>query len=156
MGSLPLAPPGKPNAFLHFTPNCLEGRSSLPARPQLLWLYPWSHHFVKTTWRRRGVRVWDGWVASPMQWTWTWANSRRWWGTGRPGVLQSTGLQRVRQDWATEQTTSLPGGKIQWPLPNWQAANDFAVFVFSSLYPWSLIPHQAQDERLTVVEWINN
>ena len=35
--------------------------------------------------------------------TWTWANSRRWWGTGRPGVLQSMGSQKVRPDWATEQ-----------------------------------------------------
>ena len=29
-------------------------------------------------------------------------NCRRWWWTGRPGVLQSVGSQRVRQDWATE------------------------------------------------------
>ena len=36
-----------------------------------------------------GIRGLDGWTASPMQWTWTWANSRRWWGTGRPGVLLS-------------------------------------------------------------------
>jgi len=28
---------------------------------------------------------------------------RRWWGTGRPGVLQSIGLQRIRHDWATEE-----------------------------------------------------
>ena len=34
--------------------------------------------------------------------TWAWANSERWWGTGRPGVLQSTGSQRVRHDWAIE------------------------------------------------------
>ena len=27
---------------------------------------------------------------------------RRWWGTGRPGVLESTGLQRVGHDWVTE------------------------------------------------------
>ena len=38
-----------------------------------------------------------------MQWTWTWANSGRWWGTGRPGVLQSMGSQRVGHDWVTEQ-----------------------------------------------------
>ena len=33
----------------------------------------------------------------------TWANSRRWGGIERPGVLQSMGLQRVRHDWVTEQ-----------------------------------------------------
>ena len=35
--------------------------------------------------------------------TWTWANFGKWWGTGRPGVPQSMGLQKVRHDWATEQ-----------------------------------------------------
>ena len=50
-----------------------------------------------------GDRGWNGWMASPMQWTWTWANSGRWWDTGRPGVLQSIGSQRVGQDWVTEQ-----------------------------------------------------
>ena len=32
-----------------------------------------------------------------------WVNSRSWCWTGRPGMLQSVGLQRVRHDWATEQ-----------------------------------------------------
>ena len=31
-----------------------------------------------------------------------WVNSRSWWWTGRPGVLQSMGLQRVEHDWVTE------------------------------------------------------
>ena len=47
-------------------------------------------------------RGWDGWMASPTQWTWVWVNSRSWWWTGRPGVVQSMGLQRTGHDWATE------------------------------------------------------
>ena len=47
-------------------------------------------------------RGWDGWMASLTQWTWVWVNSRSWWWTGRPGVLQSTGSQRVGHDWVTE------------------------------------------------------
>ena len=47
-------------------------------------------------------RGWDGCMASLTQWIWIWVNSGRWWWTGRPGVLQSMGLQRVRHDWATE------------------------------------------------------
>ena len=47
-------------------------------------------------------RGWDGWMASSVQWTWVWANSRCWWWTGRPGVLQSTRSQRVGHDWETE------------------------------------------------------
>ena len=45
---------------------------------------------------------WDGWMTSPTQWTWVWVGSRSWWWTGRPGVLRFTGLQRARNDWATE------------------------------------------------------
>ena len=44
-------------------------------------------------------RGWDDWMASPTQWMWVWVNSRSWWWTGRPGMLQSTGSQRVRHDW---------------------------------------------------------
>ena len=47
-------------------------------------------------------RGWDGWMASTTQWTWVWASFGSWWWAGRPGMLQSMGLQRVRHDWATE------------------------------------------------------
>ena len=47
-------------------------------------------------------RGWDGWMASPTQWTWVWASSKSWWWTGKPGVLQATGSQRVGYDWVTE------------------------------------------------------
>ena len=53
-----------------------------------------------------GNRGWDGWMASPTQWAWVWANSGRWWRTGRPGVLQSVGPQRVGHDLVTEQQQS--------------------------------------------------
>ena len=41
-------------------------------------------------------------MSSPTQWSWVWVNSRSWWWTGRPGVLQFTGSQRVRHSWVTE------------------------------------------------------
>ena len=47
-------------------------------------------------------RGWDGWMESLTQWTWVWVGSRSWWWTGRPGILQSMGLQRVGHDWVTE------------------------------------------------------
>ena len=47
-------------------------------------------------------RGWDGWMASPTQWMWIWISSRSWWWTGKPSMLQSTGLQRVGHNWATE------------------------------------------------------
>ena len=39
---------------------------------------------------------------SPTRWKWVWVNSGSWWWTGRPGVVQFIGLQRVGQEWATE------------------------------------------------------
>ena len=47
-------------------------------------------------------RGWDGWMASPSQWTWVWVNSRSCCWIGRPGMLRSMGSQRVRHDWMTE------------------------------------------------------
>ena len=48
-------------------------------------------------------RGWDGWMASPTQWTWVWVSSGSWWWTRRPGMLQSMGSQRTGHDWVTEQ-----------------------------------------------------
>ena len=56
----------------------------------------------KTEAREGDNRGWDGWMASSTQWTWVWASSRRWWGTGKPGVLQSIGLQRVGYNLVTK------------------------------------------------------
>ena len=52
--------------------------------------------------RIRDDRGWDGWRASPTQWTWVWMDSGSWWWTWRPEVLQFMGSQRVGQDWVTE------------------------------------------------------
>ena len=41
-------------------------------------------------------------MASLTQGAWVWVNSRRWWWTGRPGMLWFMGSRRVRHDWAIE------------------------------------------------------
>ena len=48
-------------------------------------------------------RGWGGWMASLTQWIWVWANSGKLWRTGKPGMLQFMGSQRVRHDLVTEQ-----------------------------------------------------
>ena len=53
-------------------------------------------------------RRWDGWMASPTLWTWVWAISGSWWWTGKPGVLQSMGLQ--------SQTRLRNWNKLNWYL----------------------------------------
>ena len=62
---------------------------------------PWCWEELKAGREGDDIR-WDGWMASPTWWTWFWASSGSWWWTGKPGVLQSMRLQRVRHDWATE------------------------------------------------------
>ena len=59
--------------------------------------------------RRRGWRGWDGWMASPTRWTWIWVGFGGWWWTGRPGMLQSTGLQSQTRlsDWTELYIVSL-------------------------------------------------
>ena len=61
-------------------------------------------------------RGWDGWMASLTQWTWAWASSRSGWWTGKPGVLQSMGSQRVRHDWGTERNWNHPSVPQLWSL----------------------------------------
>ena len=67
----------------------------------LIWKRPWCWERLKTG-GEGDDRGWDGWMASPTQWTWAWVNSRSQQWTGRPGVLWFMGSQRVRLDWATE------------------------------------------------------
>ena len=66
------------------------------------WKSPWCWERLRAGWEG-GSRGWEGWTASPIQWTWVWANSRRWWRTGKPSVLQFMGLQRVGYDLGTKQ-----------------------------------------------------
>ena len=70
------------------------------------WKRPWCWERLKVG-GEGDDRGKDGWMASLMQWTWVWVGSRSWWWTGKPGVLQSMGLQRVRHNWATELNWSI-------------------------------------------------
>ena len=61
---------------------------------------PWCWQRLKAggEWDDKG---WGSSMASLTQWTWVWASSGSWWWTGRPGVLQSMGSQKVGHHWAT-------------------------------------------------------
>ena len=62
------------------------------------WKRPWCWERVKAG-GEGDDKGWDGWMASPTRWTWVWASSRSWWWTGKAGVLQSMGSQRVGHNW---------------------------------------------------------
>ena len=64
------------------------------------WKRPWCWEGLGTG-GERNDRGWDGWMASLTRWMWVWVNSGSWWWTGRPGMLQFMGSQRVGH-WATE------------------------------------------------------
>ena len=64
------------------------------------WKRPWCWERLRAG-GEGDNRGWDGWMASLTQWTWVWVNSRSWWWTGRPGVLQSMGSQRAGHNFVT-------------------------------------------------------
>ena len=66
------------------------------------WKRPWCWERLKAGGEGNN-RGWDGWMASPTQWTWVWVDSGSWWWIGRPGVLQFMESQRVGDNLATEQ-----------------------------------------------------
>ena len=67
------------------------------------WKRPWCWERLRAG--GEGGDRGNGWMVSQTQWTWGWANSRRQWRTGKPGVLQSTGSQRVGHNWVTATTS---------------------------------------------------
>ena len=81
----------------------LIGRTDAEAETPILWPSDVKNWLVGKDWCWERLKAggegddrgWDGWMASQTQWTWVWVNSGSWWWTGRPGVLQSTGLQIV-------------------------------------------------------------
>ena len=86
------------------------GRNEAKAETPVLWPPHAKSWLIGKNWCCEGLgaggkgddRGWDGWMASLTRWTWVWVNSGSWWWTGRPGVLQFMGLQRVGRAWATE------------------------------------------------------
>ena len=69
-------------------------------------------------------REWDGWMASLTQWTWVCVGSGSWWWTGKPGMLQSMGLQSqtLLSDWS----------ELNWSLRMEQRKYNEAKVIFST------------------------
>ena len=72
--------------------------------------WKWGMSWLIPTWCWERLRAggegddrgWDGWMASSIQWTWVWVDSGSWWWTGRPGLLQFMGSQRVGLNWTSQ------------------------------------------------------
>ena len=93
------------------------GRTDAEAETLAPWLPEWeklTHWKRPWCWERLKVRGegddrgWDGWMASLTQWTWVWVSSGSWWWRGKPGMLQSMGLQSV------DMTEQLNWTELSW------------------------------------------
>ena len=96
------------------------------------WKRPWCWERLKVRGEGDG-RGWDGWMESLSQWTWVWVNSGSWWWTGRPGVLQSMGIQRVRNNWVTELNRTDTKGSYEC-LEQCLIHSEHYAFRYSSLF----------------------
>ena len=80
----------------------LDSKEIKPVNPKgnQPWKRPWCWERLKAG-GEGGNGGWDGWMASPTQWTWILADSRRWLRTGKPGVLQSQSDITEQPNWTT-------------------------------------------------------
>ena len=120
------------------SPGCsLEGLvQKLKSNPLATWCEELTHWKIPWCWESLKMREegddrgWDGWMASPTQWTWVWVNSGSWWWTGRTGVLQSTGSQNI--------------GHELWTELNWNICSEHTIWLNNSssflIYTHLLIP----------------
>ena len=104
-------------------------RTDVEAETPILWPPDVDSWLLKKPWCWERLRAggeeydrgWDGWMVSPTQGTWVWVDSRSWWWTGRPGVLQFMESQRVGHDWATE---------LKWSI---------VIYVYMHMNDWNFI-----------------
>ena len=118
--------------FIHQKDRCWSWYSNILAtwcKELTHWKRPWCWERLKAG-GEGDDRGWDGWKASPTQRTWVWVNSRSWWYTGRPGMLQSMESQGVRHNWATELTDWL---KSFFRIPQETYMNVKPSVVYSNL-----------------------
>ena len=114
------------------------GRTDAEAEAPILlasWYEELTHWKRLWSWEKLMVggeeddRGWDGWMASSTWRTCVWVGSGSWWWTGKPGMLQSMGLQKVGHEWVTE---------LNWIFP---LSSRFLCLVQESLYPSMVIKY---------------
>ena len=121
----------------------------LDGKSWLIWKKTWCWERLKAGGEGHD-RGWNGWMASPTQWTQVWVNSRSWWWTGRPGMLQFMGSQRVGHNWVS---------KLNWKISHLAAfpylmsihGNSqlckFYVQIIRRKYSWESVKFTGNDWR---------
>ena len=121
-----------------------------------LWKRPWCWKRLKAG-GEGGDRGWDGRMAPMTQQTWVWTGSWRWWGTGKPGVLQSTASESAGHDQATEQQQPPNPFILHCPIPFlWYYENNYIncenlkdTLKLYLLY-WFVVRGQKQNKQNTI------
>ena len=117
---------------------------------------PWCWERLRAGWEEDD-RGWDGWMASPTQWTWVLVNSGSWWWTGRLGVLCFKGSQRVGHNWELNWTDGFPAvtnGCEGWIIKD---AECWRIDVFE-LWCWRRllrVPWTARRSNQSILKEIN-
>ena len=84
------------------------GRNDTEAETPIIWppdvknWLIWKDPDTGKDWRQEVKGTTEEEMVGWHHWTWVWVNFGSWWWTGRPGVLQSMGSQRVSHDWVSE------------------------------------------------------
>ena len=101
-------------------------------------------------------RGWDGWIALPTQWTWVWANSRRYWRTQKLGILLFMGSQIVRiSDWTTTILTQhdQPSSMVCTRVNSGFCSN--ISYGFRQMYSGIRVPWTARRSNHSILKEIN-
>ena len=134
----PVHPKGNLSWILYWKDWCSSWNSNTLAtwwEELTHWKRPWSWKRLKAG-GEGDDRGWDGWITSLTQWTWIWVDSGSWWWTGRPGVLQSMGLQRVRHNWVTELNWSVSACHVWLFVTPWTTVCQASLAITNS---WNLL-----------------
>ena len=130
---------------VHWTDWCWRWNSNTLAT----WCEELTHFKRRWCWEKLQAggkgdnRGWDGWMASPTQWMWVLVNSRSWWWTRKPGVLQSRGLQRVGHDWGTE---------LNWTDPSQYLCLKMSM----DRGAWRATVHEVTKNQTCLSEWAHS
>ena len=140
----PVHPKGD-QSWVFWTDWCWSWNSNTLA----MWCEELSHWKRPWCWERLRAegegddRGWDGWMASPTQWTWVWADSGSWWWIGRPGVLCAESDMTEQLNWTDEVLTYsfvyLPFGYLVWGEREVKCMLTFSIAL--SVFLYSLYTH---------------
>ena len=111
---------------------------------------PWSWERLRAG-GEGGGRGWDGWMASPTQWTWVWANSGKWWRTGEAWCAAVHGVAKSwtqLSDWTTTTEVYDSLSKCNWVTVKQRLLGDRSFWWVT--HGFSMIM-----KELDTTEWLN-